>query len=324
MKSICKLALVTVSLAALIAPIQVVAQTTAPAADDATDPKGPTDADIIVTGTLIRGTTVTGSQTITVDSKAITDKAPSSTNELLSLIPQIANQFNGRFEGDPRGYISGISTTRPNLRAFPSANQTSGALTLVLMDGMRLTPVGVSQASPDVDIIPTAVLAGVDVVTDGGTSLYGADAVAGVLNFRTLRKFDGLKLDGNFGFGTTIKGYRTWDATVTAGKSWSSGNAYISATHAERNEILNGPDIVGERSSLQYGGRCKLQRHSVHQPGRHPDQILLFRRRLYEQSCRTWRGHVCSRYSLRPNCSGVLCPAANAHQCVCFADTRNC
>lgn len=50
-----------------------------------------------------------------------------------------------------------------------------------------MTPVGVNLASIDPDIIPAAVIAGIDVVTDCGSSLYGADAFAGALNSGTLR-----------------------------------------------------------------------------------------------------------------------------------------
>ena len=235
MNKLTQIALASVSLIGLMQPMSALAQDQAPA-DEAPD----SDSEIVVTGTLIRGTEVTGSQTISVDAQDIADKGASSTNELLGVIPQIANTFNGRFEGDPRGISAGISITKPNLRAIPSSNTTSGGLTLVLADGMRLTPVGVNQASIDVDIIPAAVLAGIDAVTDGGSSLYGADAVGGVLNFRTLRTFDGLKLDANYGFGTTIDGYQTWDAAITAGHSWDTGNAYISAGRSERDGILNG------------------------------------------------------------------------------------
>lgn len=209
-----------------------------PAADDTTETEA--DEGITVVGTLIRGAEVVGSQTISVDAEDISVKGATSTNELLGIIPQIASSFNGRFEGDPRGFASGQSISKPNLRNIPSSNSTSGGLTLVLVDGLRLTPVGVNQASIDVDVIPSAVLAGIDVVTDGGSSLYGADGVAGVLNFRTLRKFDGVKIDANYGFGTTIGGFKSWDGAITAGTSWSTGNAYISAGHSERDGILNG------------------------------------------------------------------------------------
>ncbi len=221
-----------------IAPTSVAYAQTSPA--NATASEEVEDKDIIVTGTLIRGVAAVGSQTINVDAEQIAAKGASSTNELLGAVPQIVTSFNGRFEGDPRGISAGLSINRPNLRNIPSTNTTSGALTLPLADGMRLTPVGVNQAAVDVDIIPAAVLTGIDVVTDGGSSLYGADAVAGVLNFRTLKKFEGVKIDGSYGFGTTIKGYSTWDGAITAGKSWTGGNAYVSVGHSRRDNILNG------------------------------------------------------------------------------------
>ncbi len=208
----------------------------APAAEDGADKS----EEIVVTGTNIRNAPAVGTQTLSVTAEAITAKGAGSTNELLGLIPQVSNTFNGRFEGDPRGIGSNISITRPNLRNAPGLTSSSGGLTLVMLDGMRMTPVGVQQSAIDSDMIPTAVLSGFEVVPDGGSSLYGADAVAGVINFRTLKKFEGIKLDGNYGFGTTIKGFHQWDGSVTAGKSWGTSNAYVSVTHAERDSILNG------------------------------------------------------------------------------------
>jgi len=232
MRLLGKLASASVSLLAISAP--AFAQSASEPQDDTAN-----SSDIVVTGTLIRGTQATGSQTITMDQKAIADVAATSTNALLGSIPQIASSFNSRPEGDPRGLTAVASIVRPNLRNFPSFNATSGALTLILMDGMRLTPVGSNASSVDPDVIPANVLTGVDIVTDGGSSLYGADAVAGVMNFRTMRKFEGVKVDGNFGFGTNISGFKEWDASIIAGKSWSTGNAYISYSHADRDSVLN-------------------------------------------------------------------------------------
>ena len=209
-------------------------------AQDDNDPEVPeADQPIVVVGTLIRGIEAVGTQTITVDRTAIDQQGANSTNEILALIPQIANTFNGRFEADPRGTRAGISITKPNLRQLPSFNSSSGGTTLVLVDGFRLAPVGVGQASIDVDIVPGAVLAGIDTLTDGGTSLYGADAVAGVINFRTMQSFDGLKAEANYGIGDTISGVEQFDASITAGTSWTGGNAYVSFAYAERDEILN-------------------------------------------------------------------------------------
>ncbi|MFM5931751.1 MAG: TonB-dependent receptor domain-containing protein [Novosphingobium sp.] len=222
-----KLALASVSLLSISAPAF---------AQDAED-ENTGDEPIVVTGTLIRGTEATGSQTLSVDPTAIKEIAATSTNELLSSIPQLGN-FNTRPEGDPRGLTAVSTIVRPNLRDFPSTNATSGALTLLLVDGLRITPVGSNSSSPDPDIVPANILAGLDIVTDGGSSLYGADAVSGVMNFRTLRKFDGIKVDGNYGFGDTIKGYHTWDASLMVGHSWSTGNAYVSVSRAERDAVI--------------------------------------------------------------------------------------
>lgn len=231
MRNFRTLAFASVSLAAIAMPAY---------AQDAAAEEGKSDDQIVVTGTLIRNNAPIGSQSIGVSAEAITAKAAGSTNELLGLIPQITNTFNGRFEGDARGIGAGISINRPNLRNMTNYNNASGGVTLVLMDGFRIAPMGVNQSAIDVDVIPSAVLAGIDAITDGGSSLYGADAVGGVLNFRTMRKFEGIKMDGNFGLSTTIKGYHQWDGSITAGKSWSTGNAYISAGYSSRDLILNG------------------------------------------------------------------------------------
>lgn len=230
MRSIRGLAFASVSLLSLSAPAF---------AQDAEDNSDEAKDGIVVVGTLIRGTEVTGSQTLSVDAADIAQKGAVSTGELLSLVPQISNAFNGRFEVDPRGVGTGLSINRPNLRNLPGANSASGGTALVLVDGFRMAPLGVNQSALDVDVLPAAVIAGMDIVTDGGSSLYGADAVSGVINFRTMRKFDGLKVDFNYGKGDTIKGYSYWDGALTAGKSWATGNAWISAAYSKRESVLN-------------------------------------------------------------------------------------
>ena len=194
--------------------------------------------DIVVTGTLIRGVAPAGSQTIAVDATTIEQKAASSTNELLGAIPQITNAFNDRFTNDARG-AGGTTINRPNLRSLPGYNTASGSVTLLLVDGHRITPVGIKESAIDPDIIPPAILQNVEVITDGGSSLYGADAVAGVINFITKKRYEGVKIDLNGSLGDTISGYRAWDGAITAGKSWSTGNAYISVSHSERDGIRN-------------------------------------------------------------------------------------
>jgi iron complex outermembrane receptor protein len=239
MRRIVHAALAGVSLGALATPAFAQVEPTEQAVAEQAAEEGVAADDIIVTGTLIRGAEVVGAQTITVDQATIIEAGSGTTNQLLGQIPQLVGSFNGRFEVDPRGFATGTnSVNKPNLRNLSATG--SGATTLVTMDNMRLTPVGINDAAVDVDIIPANILAGIDAITDGGSSLYGADAVGGVLNFRTRRKYDGIKIDANYGFGTKIETFHQWDASLMAGTSWDSGNAYFSVSHYERDMVLNG------------------------------------------------------------------------------------
>ena len=70
--------------------------------------------------------------------------------------------------------------------------------TLVLLDGARLAPAD-RDGSVHIDNIPTALLSQVEVVTGGASAAYGADALAGVTNFRLNRKFQGLDISLGLG-----------------------------------------------------------------------------------------------------------------------------
>ncbi len=73
--------------------------------------------------------------------------------------------------------------------------------TLVLMNGRRLQPGGVSATSVDVNQIPSAMIERVEVLTGGASATYGADAVAGVVNF-IMRRVTGVEISAG------ISGYQ--------------------------------------------------------------------------------------------------------------------
>lgn len=191
--------------------------------------------EIIITGTLIRGAEVTGSQTLGISADNIVEIGAINTNEVLASVPQITNFFNSRAEVEPRASAN-LVVSRPNLRNMPGLNSTTSAVTLVLMDGHRIAPVGVQAAIVDADIVLGSTLERVDIVTDGGSSLYGADAVAGVINFITRDEFDGVKVDLEYGSGRDMN---TANINLTAGTSWDSGSIYLAGMRAERDGLRN-------------------------------------------------------------------------------------
>ena len=72
--------------------------------------------------------------------------------------------------------------------------------TLVLVNGRRFAPAGVEGAPslPDLNLIPSSLVQRVDTLLDGASSVYGSDAIAGVVNVILRDEFDGFRIDGSF------------------------------------------------------------------------------------------------------------------------------
>ncbi|MCW1429495.1 TonB-dependent receptor domain-containing protein [Novosphingobium sp. JCM 18896] len=204
---------------------------------DAPGGEGGDGKEIVVTGTLIRGAPPVGANVISIGQESLQSTAATSSNELLASIPQVTNYFNRVPVSDLSIAVNQIQISRPNIRNI-SPNNASSSATLILVDGHRVASAGVNQASVDPDLIPTGAIERVEVVTEGGSSIYGADAVAGVINFITRKRFDGLEVSGRYGLADD---YWQWDASATLGKAWETGSIYASYTFT-KNDALYGRD----------------------------------------------------------------------------------
>lgn len=233
---------------ALLAGAGLVALAQAPACaqDSTTGQPGSTAAEppddatldeIVVTGTLVRGKPPVGASPITLGADKLAETGAATSNELLASIPQVSNYFNNVPVADLSVAVNQFQVSRPNLRNI-SPTTATGSATLILVDGHRVASVGTKQSSVDPDLIPIGAIERVEVVLDGGSATYGADAVAGVINFITRRRFDGVKVDAHYGFADD---YWQTDASFTAGRDWGSGSAYVSYTFT-KNDALFGRD----------------------------------------------------------------------------------
>lgn len=190
------------------------------------------EPEIVVTGTLIRGVAPTGSDVVSVSSEQVQATGASTTAQLLQTIPQLGSFNNLVF---PQGGSNTVTTNRPNLRNLPGFNTAGGSTTLVMLDGHRLVGMGISSTTPDPDIIPPGAIQRLEIVPDGGSAIYGSDAVAGVMNFITRRDLNGLELNGRTGFADD---YYTFDINGTLGKTWTGGSAFISYAYSEHDAIF--------------------------------------------------------------------------------------
>jgi outer membrane receptor protein involved in Fe transport len=164
---------------------------TAPGAADAQDDSSELD-EVVVTGSRIRrDPTNSPTPLIQVQREDLLTTGQTTVIDYLATIPALSNSVvpsdtTGSGLGD-----GGLSL--PNLRSLGSNR------TLTLVDGRRHVGSSGGQLSVDVDTIPRLLIENIEIVTGGAASVYGADAVSGVLNFILRKDFEGLEIDANYG-----------------------------------------------------------------------------------------------------------------------------
>jgi outer membrane receptor protein involved in Fe transport len=142
---------------------------------------------IEVTGSRIPSPTLTSDSPVNViTAQDIKFTGLTSTSDIINQLPQaFADQGSNLANGS-----TGTSTV--NLRGLGSAR------TLVLIDGKRVPAGDVTDWATDLNAIPTSLIQRVEVLSGGASSIYGSDAVAGVVNFIMNDHFEGVQFEYNF------------------------------------------------------------------------------------------------------------------------------
>lgn len=186
---------------------------------------------VIVTGTSIRGVAPVGANVILIDRRQIRASGAQTIQQLLAGVPQITG-FNNFAQG-AFGSADASGSHSPTLHSL-GASASNG--TLILVDGHRLPLGGFNHTLADPGLIPPAALERVEVLPDGVSAIYGSDAVAGVLNFITRRRFDGAEVSAQSGLGD---GYNTANFNLVAGKVWDRGSALLAYGYSYRSNLSN-------------------------------------------------------------------------------------
>ncbi len=144
---------------------------------------------VAVTGSSIKGVAAQSASPITVVKvDEILKQGVTSTEEALAKIS--ANQSN--FVTASNVGASKTVGSAANLRAL-GANKT-----LILLNGRRLAANAYDSGVTNLNIIPLAMLDRIEVLRDGASSIYGTDAIGGVINFITKKQFTGLNLTAGY------------------------------------------------------------------------------------------------------------------------------
>lgn len=175
--------------------------------------------EVVVTGTHIRGANPT-SPVHTISRKDIEQSGFSQTGDLMRSLPE---NFNGG--QNPGVAYAGGDIYNQNISNASTVNLRGlgSDATLVLLNGHRLGADAFFQGA-DISVIPLPLIQRVDVVPDGASALYGADAVAGVVNFVLRRNFKGGEISARAG--TSSQGGGD-EKAVNALTGFSGYNSYL-------------------------------------------------------------------------------------------------
>jgi iron complex outermembrane receptor protein len=195
--------------------------------------EGSTKLDAIeVTGSRLTRAAVEGALPVSViDREAIETSGFTSVGELLR---NTVFNSTGAFRAQSGSSAQGLVAV--DLRGLGSAR------TLVLIDGRRAPKAPFAPDSQDLNAVPIAAVERIEILKDGASAVYGADAVAGVINVITRKDFEGVEISHQLQ-GTDRKGGDIEQGSITMGVNGSRGNLVLGASYFKR-------DIIFQRDSL--------------------------------------------------------------------------
>lgn len=184
--------------------------------------------EVVVTGSRIKRSDTSSISPITV--LTAEDMAISGNLTLENFVQDMPSVNGGDFG-------AGVNNGNPGI-ASVSLRGLGPNRTLVLVNGKRFASNSVN-GFVDLNMIPTAIVERIEVLRDGASTVYGTDAIAGVVNIITKKDFEGVNIE--FGYDVTDENDGDmWNASVVFGTSFDKGNFVVSAQVNKREEIRQG------------------------------------------------------------------------------------
>ena len=186
--------------------------------------------EMIVTGSRLKRTTFESISPLQIINADISREA--GLVDAAEIVQTATSSADTQIDLTFSGYVldNGPGASTANLRGLSSDR------TLILLNGRRMAPGGVEGApsNPDLNLIPASLVSQYDFLLDGASSLYGSDAIAGVVNVKLRRDFDGFEFRGssdNASFGRSSS-----EMSITWGHNFSRG--LLGAAYSARRDPL--------------------------------------------------------------------------------------
>jgi iron complex outermembrane receptor protein len=233
---------------------------------------------VVVVGSHIQGASTTDALPVMVVGAEQIDAAGAiSGDELMRTIPQMGDVLfdasnNPQTSNAARGDVNSV-----NLRSLGVGN------TLVLLNGRRLVQHPTSQGTSDTgtvpvqsfnsNAIPVSGLDRMEILLDGAAAIYGADAVAGVVNTVLQTDFDGVSASTRYGSAEGT-GMHEFEVNLFAGHNYDRGNVSAFLNYTDRSELMAADQDFTETDDLRglfadypdFAGLAVLDGRSSHTP----------------------------------------------------------
>ena len=231
--------------------------------------------EVTVTGSrIVRRDLTAASPVVTVESQVFENISTVGVESALNKLPQFHGATGTQFvatDVQASAFNSpGISSL--NLRGLgPNRN-------LVLIDGRRAQPAN-ATLTVDVNSIPAAAIENVEIISGGASSVYGADAIAGVVNFKLKNRYEGFSVDAQTG--TTEQGGGTEtriSALMGANFAGGKGNVLAAIEWAKRDAVMQADRdfyVAGWDDPGTTGAALNTFGQFVPSPGNAPSQTAV-------------------------------------------------
>lgn len=201
--------------------------------------------EVVVTGSRIASPNMTSISPVTaISSEDIQATGKVRIEDILNQLPQAMAAQGSMISNGSTG------TATVDLRGLNAKR------TLVLINGRRLMPgnpdsgPGVNSGAADLNQIPRPLIERVEVLTGGASSVYGADAIGGVVNFIMNTRFEGVKVEANYTFNNHKNDNAVADVVRDAGYDLPETN--INTGYARDFSFLMGANFADDRGNATF------------------------------------------------------------------------
>ncbi|MGH9642113.1 MAG: TonB-dependent receptor domain-containing protein, partial [Terriglobales bacterium] len=228
------------------------------ASEDIKEGKKPTELldEVVVTGTHIRDVQPAGSALKVYTRQDIEESGAGALDQFARMIPQNFSNTDSVSNFTSNALFSQFSEAANNISNSSAFNLhgLGPSATLTLLNGKRLSPSGSDGSLVDISQIPLSAIDHIEILSDGASAIYGADAVAGVVNIVTRKDFSGAETGARYG-GATDGGADETTVSQLLGHSWSDGNVMLTYEYDKQGGLNASqrsyiPDLGGPFSLL--------------------------------------------------------------------------